>query len=85
MGEQAQRFRPRPGRQLTMSNVKGPWRPSGAVGGCGFFAVVWTTGQSAFWAPLHDFDAETQMRFLEECRRLDRATDYQSPPNRTAL
>jgi hypothetical protein len=65
------RFRPRFGHFLTMANVRGPWRPSGAVGGAGVFAIIWEAHSGPFWAPLHDFDAPTQLRLIDACLRLD--------------
>lgn len=71
--EQApRRFYPTPGRRLTLSSVRGPWRPSGTVAGVGVFAVIWTTPSGALlWAPLHDFEAIDALRLIEACRGLD--------------
>jgi hypothetical protein len=66
------RFVPSRGQALTMGNIRGPWRPSGAVAGAGVFAVVWSTYAGDFWAPLHDFAPADQLRLIEACRRLDR-------------
>jgi hypothetical protein len=65
------RFWPNAGTRLTIANIRGPWRPSGAVAACGVFAVVWSTGYSQLWAPLHDFEPIDQLRLIEMCRRLD--------------
>lgn len=54
-----------------MSSIRGPWRPSGTVQGCGLFAVIWSTYSADFWAPLHDFEPSTQLRLIELCRHLD--------------
>ena len=64
------RFHPARGQPLTMDCIRGPWRPSGAVQACGVFAVVWSTFNTDFWAPLHDFDAASQLRLIEIGRRL---------------
>lgn len=61
------RFRPRPGQFLTLSNIRGPWRPSGTVAG----AVVWETHGGGFWAALSDFAPADQLRLIDACRRLD--------------
>ena len=66
------RFLPLRGQLLTLANVRGPWRPSGAVSGAGVFAVVWSTRAGDFWAPLHDFMPADQLRLVEACRWLDR-------------
>lgn len=65
------RFHPPRGQLLTMANIRGPWRPSGAVQACGVFAVVWSTWAGDFWAPLHDFMPADQLRLIEACRQLD--------------
>ena len=65
------RCRPRAGALLTLANVRGPWRPSGAVAGAGVFGVVWTTFTGSWWAPLHDFAPPDQLRLIEACRQLD--------------
>lgn len=65
------RFHPVRGRLLTLNNVRGPWRPSGTVGGVGVFAVVWSTHSGDFWAPLHDFEPSAQLRLIEQCRWAD--------------
>ena len=65
------RFRPHSGQVLTLANIRGPWRPSGAVAGVGVFAVVWSTYTSDLWAPLHDFAAADQLRLIDACRHLD--------------
>ena len=67
----ARRFLPLRGRLLTLRNVLGPWRPSGAVGAVGVFAVCWSTRSGEFWAPLHDFEPASRDRLIEECRCLD--------------
>lgn len=74
------RFLPAPGQQLTLANIRGPWRPSGAVAGMGVFAVVWDTGRGSFWAPLHDFAAADQLRLVEDCRRLTLEADGPGDP-----
>lgn len=70
------RFLPAPGTLLTLSNIRGPWRPSGSVAGCGVFAVVWSTFGGEFWAPLHDFQPADQQRLIYACRSLDQACGY---------
>lgn len=65
------RFYPPGGSLLTLDNIRGPWRPSGAVEGCGMFAVVWTTPAGAWWAPLCDFTPADQLRLIELDRQLD--------------
>lgn len=65
------RFYPRAGRRLTTANIRGAWRPSGAVAASGVFAVVWATRQGAWWAPLHDFEPADQLRLIDDCRRLE--------------
>ena len=70
------RFVPRYGQLLTMENIRGDWRPSGAVAGAGVFAVVWSTRSGDWWAPLHDFTPADQLRLVEACRWLDRAAGY---------
>lgn len=67
-----QRFRPRPGTLLTLSNIRGPWRPSGAVSGAGVWGICWETRSGPFWAALHDFAPADQLRLIEACRRIDR-------------
>ena len=70
------RFVPYHGASLTMSHIRGPWRPSGAVNGAGVFAVVWSTYSADFWAPLHDFAPADQLRLIESCRHLDRQRGF---------
>jgi len=70
------RFFPPPGGQLSLSNVRGPWRPSGAVAGAGMFSVVWSTHGGDFWAPLHDFEPADQLRLVEACRWLDQISGH---------
>ena len=65
------RFRPRAGTLLTLANVRGPWRPSGTVGGVGIWALIWTTRAGSFWAALSDFETVDQLRLIEACRRID--------------
>jgi hypothetical protein len=65
------RFRPKYPQRLTMSAIRGPWRPSGAVAGGGIFAVLWQGRSNSFWAPLHDFEPADQLRLIEACRQLD--------------
>ena len=72
-----QRFHPPRGHYLTMANIRGPWRPSGAVAGAGLFAIVWTTYRGSFWAALHDFEPSAQLRLIEECQRLDRIAGFE--------
>lgn len=69
---EVRRFYPSRGHLLTMANIRGPWRPSGAVNACGMFAVVWSTWAGDFWAPLHDFMPADQLRLIEACAQLDR-------------
>lgn len=71
-----QRFVPVQGRLLTMANIRGPWRPSGAVAGAGVFAVIWSTRVGEYWAPLHDFEPADQLRLIESCRWADRHAGY---------
>lgn len=54
-----------------MQNIRGSWRPSGSVAGACVFAVVWSTGYSQLWAPLHDFEPIDQLRLVEACRRME--------------
>lgn len=75
-GQPPRRFLTLRGQQLTLDNVRGPWRPSGAAGGAGVFAVVWSTRGGDWWAPLHDFAPADQLRLIEACRWLDRAAGY---------
>lgn len=70
------RFFPARGRKLTMSQIRGLWRPSGAVDGAGMFAVVWSTFNVDFWAPLHDFTPADQLRLIESCRLLDQTPGH---------
>ena len=72
MTARVRRFRPARGQALTLANVRGPWRPSGAVAGTGLFAVVWETWHGTFWAALHDFAPADQLRLVEACRQVDR-------------
>jgi hypothetical protein len=71
------RFWPSRGVPLTLDNIRGPWRPSGAVCGACVFAVVWSTRSGDWWAPLHDFCPETQLRLVESCRWQDRAAGFE--------
>jgi hypothetical protein len=70
------RFHPLRGQLLTIANIRGPWRPSGAVNACGMFAVVWSTRGGEFWAPLHDFALADQLRLIEACRHVDDHAGY---------
>lgn len=70
------RFVPAAGRPLILSNIRGPWRPSGAVGGAGVFAVVWHSRSGAFWAPLHDFEPAAQLQLIAECRWIDQQAGF---------
>jgi hypothetical protein len=70
------RFRPFNGQLLTLRNIHGPWRPSGAIDACGMFAVVWTTVRGEFWAALHDFAPADQLTLVDMCRRGDREAGY---------
>lgn len=70
------RFCPPPGRYLTFDAVRGPWRPSGAVAGAGVFAVLWSTRHHNFWAALHDFEPADQLRFIAQCRWVDRVAGH---------
>ncbi|MBV8500763.1 MAG: hypothetical protein JO006_03500 [Paucibacter sp.] len=70
------RFYPLRGHLLTLGQIRGPWRPSGAVGCAGVFAVVWSTRRGDYWAPLHDFEAADQLRLIDACRRLDQAANF---------
>lgn len=73
------RVYPQRGRLLGLSNIRGPWRPSGTVAGAGIFAVVWSTPGGDFWAALHDFEPSDQLRLVGACRWIDRiaGTDEQ--------
>ena len=75
-GDNIRRFRPFNGQQLTMRNIHGPWRPSGAIDASGMFAVVWSTTRGEFWAALHDFAAVDQLTLVDMCRRIDRDAGY---------
>ena len=66
-----QRFVPFRGRPLTVGHIRGKWRPSGAVAGAGVFAVLWEAGGTTYWAPLHDFCVEDQLRLIAACKQLD--------------
>lgn len=74
--EGPRRFLPHPGRRLTVANIHGAWRPSGAVAGVGVFAVVWATRQGTWWAPLHDFEPADQLRLIDDCRRLEKVAGF---------
>lgn len=65
------RWRPSRGQALTMDCIRGMWRPSGAVGGAGVFAVVWSTRSGDFWAAVHDFTVADQLRLIDDCRQID--------------
>lgn len=67
---QPRRFIPRAGL-LPLSAIRGPWRPSGVVGGVGVFAIVWATPSGGWWAALHDFEPAAQRRLIEACRLID--------------
>ena len=71
------RFRTASGMKLTLAAIRGPWRPSGTVAGAGVFAVTWAVRTMNFWAPLHDFTTDTQLRLIEECAWLDRVAGGQ--------
>ncbi len=75
-GGPPRRFSPVRGRLLTLANIRGPWRPSGAVTACGVFAVVWSTRAGDFWAALHDFTPADQLRLIESCRWSDRCAGF---------
>ena len=62
-GDNMRRFRPFNGQQLTMRNIHGPWRPSGAIDASGMFAVVWSTTRD-------------QLTLVDMCRRIDRDAGY---------
>jgi hypothetical protein len=70
-----QRIWPASGRPITRAQIRGPWRPSGAVGGAGVFAVVWSTSRGDFWAPLHDFELADQLSLIDDCRHLDQISN----------
>jgi len=65
------RFWPPAGEQLSIHDIRGPWRPSGSVAASCVFAVVWSCGHRELWAPLHDFAPIDQLRLIEACRRAD--------------
>ena len=65
------RFWPPVCGRLTLNNIRGPWRPSATVAALRVFAVVWLTGYSDLWAPLHDCDPIDQLRLIEACCRLE--------------
>jgi hypothetical protein len=74
--EGANRFWPKQGTLLHRGHIRGPWRPTGSVAGCGVFAVAWTTGSGEFWAPLHDFDQVTRDDLIAECLAADRDAGF---------
>lgn len=74
--EGPKRFWPKQGSLLNRRHIRGPWRPSGSVAGCGMFAVVWSTGSGDYWAPLHSFDRSTQDDLIDECQAADRDAGY---------
>lgn len=65
------RFVPNRPRPLTVHDIGGEWRPSGAVAGLGVFAVVWTIGNTDWWAPLHCFTPGDQLKLVQACEALD--------------
>lgn len=65
------RFYPARGQSLSLSNIHGPWLPTGSVACCGVFAIVWSTRKGDFWAPLHDFAPADQLHLIEQCRWID--------------
>lgn len=71
-----QRFLPRHGQLLSKANIRGNWWPSASVNACGVFAVVWSTPQGKYWAPLHDFHLVDQLSLIDDCRKLDKDAGY---------
>lgn len=71
-----QRFFPSQDTYLNRGHIRGPWRPTSAVAGCGVFAVRWSTPAGDFWAPLHAFDHDTQIELIAECEAADREAGY---------
>lgn len=71
--EGPRRVWPRRGGALTLADVRGPWRPSGAVAAAGVFGVVWSTPGGERWAALHDFEPAAALRLIEACRDADEA------------
>jgi hypothetical protein len=80
------RFRPPRGALLTMEAVRGPWRPSGAVAGAGFFAIVWEGRHVRWFAALHDFCPDAQAHLIAACRWADRHAGFDGawPDGRSA-
>lgn len=74
--EGPKRFWPKQGTSLNRGHIRGRWRPSGSVAGCGMFAVAWSTGSGEFWAPLHDFDQVTRDDLIAECQAADHNAGY---------
>ena len=66
------RYWPEAGQMLTHANIQGQWQPSASVDCAGVVAVVWYPPQGVQWAPLHDFDSQTQLDLIAACERLDR-------------
>jgi hypothetical protein len=74
-GEQKRPLRrvlPGPGCLLTMHQINGAWRPSGAVDGTCMFSVRWSEQQAECWAPLHDFTPDAQRQLIHACQHADR-------------
>lgn len=69
------RFRPRAGTYLPLTVIRGPWQPSGALGGHGIFIVRWATRAMDFWAALADFAPADRDILIEQCMHLDRAAN----------
>ena len=61
------RFWPISGGRLSRANIAGDWRPTAAVDCSGVFAVAWSTPRGEWWAPLHDFEPETQLELIAAC------------------
>lgn len=68
---QMRRIQSASGNALTIRDIEGDWRPSGAVDGVGVFAVVWGTLYRGCWAALHDFAAADQLTLIDQCRWLE--------------
>ena len=66
------RLRPSAGAYLPRTVIRGRWRPSGTVDGCGVFAVVWTARSMTCWAALADFSPADQLSLIDECAWIDR-------------
>jgi len=50
-----------------MECIRGTWIASGAVAGAGVFAVRWSTKYTDWWAAVHDFTRDDQLRLIDDC------------------